>query len=78
MFAKHGLVQENPIGEKFDPNKHDALFQVGLLYCGLNLDQTVQIPDPEKEVNTVVNVQKIGYILQGRTIRPAAVGVSRK
>jgi len=63
VFAKHGLVQENPIGEKFDPNKHDALFQ---------------IPDPEKEVNTVLNVQKIGYILQGRTIRPAAVGVSRK
>ena len=28
VFSKHGLVQENPLGEKFDPNKHDALFQV--------------------------------------------------
>ena len=28
VFNKHGLVQENPLGEKFDPNKHDALFQV--------------------------------------------------
>ena len=28
VFEKHGLVQENPLGEKFDPNKHDALFQV--------------------------------------------------
>ena len=28
VFGKHGLVQENPVGEKFDPNKHDALFQV--------------------------------------------------
>ena len=28
VFNKHGLVQENPMGEKFDPNKHDALFQV--------------------------------------------------
>jgi len=63
VFNKHGLVQENPIGEKFDPNKHDALFQ---------------IPAPDKDANTVLDVQKIGYILHGRTIRPAAVGVSRK
>merc|ERR1711972_250270 len=63
VFSKHGLVQENPLGEKFDPNKHDALFQ---------------IPAPDKEPNTVMDVQKIGYILHGRTIRPAAVGVSRK
>jgi len=63
VFSKHGLVQENPMGEKFDPNKHDALFQ---------------IPAPDKEPNTVMDVQKIGYILHGRTIRPAAVGVSRK
>merc|ERR1712037_554250 len=63
VFGKHGLVQENPVGEKFDPNKHDALFQ---------------IPTPDKEPNTVLDVQKVGYILQGRTIRPAAVGVSRK
>jgi len=63
VFGKHGLVQENPLGEKFDPNKHDALFQ---------------IPAPDKDVNTVLDVQKVGYILQGRTIRPAAVGVSKK
>jgi len=63
VFSKHGLVQENPLGEKFDPNKHDALFQ---------------IPAPDKDPNTVLDVQKVGYILQGRTIRPAAVGVSRK
>jgi len=63
VFERHGLVQENPMGQKFDPNKHDALFQV---------------PDPSVEPNTVVNVQKIGYILQGRTIRPAGVGVSMK
>eukprot|EP00088_Acartia_fossae_P012397 TRINITY_DN16390_c0_g1_i1.p1 TRINITY_DN16390_c0_g1~~TRINITY_DN16390_c0_g1_i1.p1 ORF type:complete len:252 (+),score=54.63 TRINITY_DN16390_c0_g1_i1:55-810(+) len=63
VFERHGLVQENPMGEKFDPNKHDALFQV---------------PMPDKDANTVIDVQKVGYILQGRTIRPAAVGVSRK
>jgi len=63
VFGKHGLVQESPLGEKFDPNKHDALFQ---------------IPAPDQEPNPVLDVQKVGYILQGRTIRPAAVGVSRK
>ncbi|XP_023336344.1 grpE protein homolog, mitochondrial [Eurytemora carolleeae] len=63
VFERHGLVRDNPLGEKFDPNKHNALFQV---------------VDTEKEVNTIVNVQKIGYILQGRPIRPAGVGVSRK
>ena len=36
-----------------------------------------QIPAPDKEPNTVLDVQKVGYILQGRTIRPAAVGVSK-
>lgn len=63
VFKRHGLETIDPLNEKFDPNKHDALFQ---------------IPDPSKEPNTVVNVQKVGYSLHGRTIRPASVGVSRK
>jgi len=63
VFERHGLVQENPLNEKFDPNKHDALFM---------------IPNPGVEVNTVLDVQKVGYILHGRTIRPAMVGVSKK
>lgn len=63
VFERHGLVQENPLGQKFDPNKHDAIFQ---------------IPAPDKDPLTVLDVQKIGYILNGRTIRAAAVGVSRK
>ena len=82
VFSKHGLVQENPLGEKFDPNKHDALFQVCWSYSQyFSFFQSYiywQIPAPDKEPNTVVDVQKVGYILQGRTIRPAAVGVSRK
>ena len=63
VFKRHGLETIDPLNEKFDPNKHDALFQ---------------ILDPDKEPNTVVNVQKVGYSLHGRTIRPASVGVSRK
>ena len=63
VFRRHGLEQEDPLGQKFDPNRHEALFQV---------------PAPDKEPNTVVDVQKVGYVLQGRTIRPALVGVSKK
>lgn len=63
VFQRHGLVKENPINEKFDPNKHEAMFQ---------------IPAPDKEPNTVLDVQKVGYLLHGRTIRPALVGVSKK
>lgn len=63
VFKRHGLEQENPMGEKFDPNKHEALFQ---------------IPSAENDPNVVMDVQKVGYLLHGRTIRPALVGVSRK
>ena len=63
VFKRHGLEAVNPIDEKFDPNKHEALFQ---------------IPVPDKEPNTVIDVQKVGYALHGRTIRPALVGVSKK
>jgi len=64
VFKRHGLEQINPVNdEKFDPNLHEALFQV---------------PAPDKDPNMVVVVQKVGYSLQGRTIRPALVGVSRK
>lgn len=63
VFKRHGLEPVNPLNEKFDPNKHEALFQVSA---------------PDKEVNIVIDVQKVGYALHGRTIRPALVGVSKK
>jgi len=64
VFKRHGLERINPENEeKFDPNLHEALFQ---------------FPAPDKEPNLVMIVQSIGYSLQGRTIRPAKVGVSRK
>lgn len=61
VFGKHGLIQVSPAeGEKFDPNVHEALFQV---------------PTTDKEGDTVAVVQKIGYKLHDRTVRPALVGV---
>ncbi|KHN79670.1 GrpE -like protein, mitochondrial [Toxocara canis] len=62
VFAKHGLKKMSPIGEKFDPNLHEAVFQVPK-------DQT------EYEPGCVAQVMTIGYALQGRPIRAAKVGV---
>ncbi|XP_017328707.1 grpE protein homolog 1, mitochondrial [Ictalurus punctatus] len=60
VFTKHGLVKLNPVGLKFDPYEHEALFQ---------------IPFEGQEPGTVATVTKVGYKLHGRTLRPALVGV---
>ncbi|CAG2163118.1 unnamed protein product [Oppiella nova] len=60
VFRRHGLIQMNPIGEKFDPNSHHALFEALV---------------PDKEPGSVATVTKVGYKLHDRTIRPAMVGV---
>eukprot|EP00793_Prasinoderma_coloniale_P004431 PRCOL_00000191-RA len=60
VLGKHGVEKIDPLGEEFDPNDHEALFEV---------------PDPSKEAGTVAHVQKPGYKLHGRVVRPAQVGV---
>ncbi|KAI5612959.1 grpE protein-like 1, mitochondrial [Silurus asotus] len=60
VFSKHGLVKLDPLGLKFDPYEHEALFQ---------------IPIEGQEPGTVATVTKVGYKLHGRTLRPALVGV---
>jgi len=62
-FEKHGLVKIWPLDEKFDPNFHDALFEM---------------PDPTKEPGTVGHVANAGYVLNERCIRPAGVGIVAK
>ncbi|VDK62949.1 unnamed protein product [Anisakis simplex] len=62
VFAKHGLVKMSPEGEKFDPNLHEAVFQVPK-------DQS------KYEAGHVAKVMTIGYALQGRPIRAPKVGV---
>mmetsp|Transcript_9092 Transcript_9092/g.23108 ORF Transcript_9092/g.23108 Transcript_9092/m.23108 type:complete len:232 (-) Transcript_9092:211-906(-) len=59
-FASVGLVRVNPLGEKFDPNLHEALFEM---------------PDPTKEAGMVGNVMSVGYKLHDRCLRSAKVGV---
>ena len=59
-LKRHGVERYNPEGEVFDPNKHQALFQALI---------------PDKEAGTVFSVQKLGFMLKDRVLRPAQVGV---
>lgn len=61
VFKKFGVERFDPLNEKFDPDKHFALFQ---------------IPDPSKPSGTVASVVKVGYMLHDRVLRPAEVGVT--
>ena len=60
-FDSAQLNEENPIGQKFDPNKHQAISTV----------------EADGEPNTVVTVLQKGYLLSERVLRPALVIVSR-
>jgi molecular chaperone GrpE len=62
MLEKLGIEEVDPLNEKFDPEKHQAM--------------TMQ-PSDEVEPNTVIGVMQRGYVLNGRLIRPAMVMVSK-
>lgn len=61
-LERHGVRRLSPEGEKFDPNFHQAMFEV---------------PNPEVPANTVVQVVQTGYAIGDRVLRPAMVGVAK-
>jgi molecular chaperone GrpE len=61
-LEKNGVRQFNPQGEKFDPNFHQAMFEV---------------PDPSVPAGSIVQVVQPGYKIGERVLRPALVGVSK-
>ena len=61
-LEKNGVRQFTPQGEKFDPNIHQAMFE---------------IPDATVPAGSVVQVVQPGYMLGDRVLRPALVGVSK-
>jgi len=61
VFEKFNIVELNPLGEKFDAHKHQA---IGML-------------ESEQEANTVVSVMQKGYSLNERVLRPAMVMVAK-
>jgi len=62
LLAKHGVKPIEAEGQKFDPHKHQAMFEV---------------PDPTKPEGTVVQVVQAGYAIGERVLRPAMVGVAK-
>ena len=62
-FEKHNLQQISPLGEKFDYNFHQAMFEV---------------PTNDTDPGIVIEVSQIGYLLYDRLVRPAMVGISKK
>lgn len=63
VLAKHGVAKIEPqAGERFDPNLHQAMFE---------------LPDPNLPNGSVVQVVQPGFTISGRLLRPAMVGVSK-
>jgi molecular chaperone GrpE len=61
VFEKFNIVEINPIGEKFDPNKHQAISML----------------ENSGEPNSVTQVLQKGYTLNDRVLRPALVMVAK-
>ncbi len=61
VFEKFNIVEVNPMGEKFDPNKHQAISML----------------ENSGEPNTVTMVLQKGYLLNDRILRPALVMVAK-
>ena len=61
-LTRHGVKKLDPQGERFDPNLHEALFEV---------------PDESVPAGTVAQVVESGYTIADRVLRPAKVGVAK-
>ncbi len=61
-LERHGVKPVEPQGQKFDPNRHQAMFEV---------------PNPDVPAGTVVQVVQTGYVIGDRVLRPALVGVAK-
>jgi molecular chaperone GrpE len=62
VLEKHGIRKVEPNGQKFDPNLHQAMFE---------------IPNADVPNGTVLQVLQAGFTIADRVLRPALVGVSK-
>ena len=62
VLEKHGVKKLEPLGNKFDPNLHQAMYEV---------------PDPSVPAGTVAQVVQAGYTIGDRVLRPALVAVAK-
>lgn len=61
-LERHGIKKLDPVGQKFDPNFHQAMMEV---------------PDPSVPSGTVTQVIQTGFAIGERVLRPALVGVAK-
>jgi molecular chaperone GrpE len=62
VLERHGVTQIEPLGQRFDPNCHQAMYEV----------QNAEVPD-----GTVVDVMQSGYMIGDRCLRPALVAIAK-
>jgi len=62
VLERHGITRIMPLGEKFDPSRHQAMFEV---------------PTDEAEPGHIVQVAQSGWMLHDRLLTPAMVGVAK-
>ncbi len=62
VFERHGIRRIDPMGERFDHNLHQAIFEV---------------EHGDRPPGTIVEVLQPGYLLHDRLLRPAMVGVAK-
>jgi len=62
-LKRFGVVQSEPLGEKFDPNVHEAIFT---------------LPESEYENNHIGAVMQSGWKIGDRCLRAAKVGIVKK
>ena len=63
IFSKNGIIPIVSVGEKLDPNQHQAM---------------MEIDDDQKEPGTIVQEIQKGFMMKDRLLRPALVAVSKK
>jgi molecular chaperone GrpE len=61
-LQRHTVLPINPMGEKFDPNQHEAMFEA---------------PGTGQAAGTIIEVIEIGYMMAERLLRPAKVGIAK-
>ena len=61
-LARHKVTPLVPMGEKFDPNMHEAMFEA---------------PGTGQENGTIIEIIETGYLMEERLLRPAKVGIAK-
>jgi len=61
-LARHKVTPLTPMGEKFDPNLQEAMFEA---------------PGTGQASGTIIEVIETGYMMEERLLRPAKVGIAK-